>query len=77
METKMTHKGWKYNVLNKEEVINFNSGEVPFMTYFKGKLEWREDKKYLLIPGTGSLILVGDVNQSDEDILNDIAKNSV
>lgn len=76
MKMKKSTNGLEYRVLNKEEVIELNNG-VPFMQYVKGKMEWDENKKYILVPATGSFVLVGDINESDDDILSDFVKNSI
>ena len=46
----------KKRLLTKEEVDEFNRGEVPFMTSLKGTLEWEEGYDYYLVYSTGSFI---------------------
>jgi hypothetical protein len=40
-------------------------------------LEWDDDSKYLLVPGTGSFVLKGSVNESDDEILGDWLNHSI
>jgi hypothetical protein len=76
METKTSSNGLKYQVLNKEEVIELNEG-VPYMQYVKDKMEWDENKKYILVLSTGSFVLVGGTEQSDDEILSDFINYSI
>ncbi len=69
-EIKISKNGLSYYVLSKDEVNKLNEG-VEYMQYVKGLLEWDENSKYLLIPGTGSMVLRGTINESDDEILND------
>ena len=75
-EMKISATGREYYVLNKDEVKELNEG-VAHMQYVKGMLEWDDDSKYLLVPGTGSFVLKGSVNESDDEILNDYIKHRV
>jgi hypothetical protein len=76
MEAKVSAKGMKYYQLEEEDVIRLNDG-VEHMQHVKGMLEWDDDSKYLLVPGTGSFVLKGSVNESDDEILNDYIKHRV
>lgn len=77
MTAKVSSKGWNYHVLDKQEVNDLNEGNVPFMKYCKGKMEWDENKKYLLIPSTGSFILTGKTSETDDEILSDPINHSI
>jgi hypothetical protein len=52
-------KEWEgKKLLTRSEVEELNSGEVPFMSYYKGKLEWVEGWDYWLVYGTGSFVWI-------------------
>ncbi len=76
MTPKVSTTGLKYYALDKEDVIELNEG-VQYMQWVKGKLSLDENIKYLLLPGTGSLVLQGTISESDDDILNDIGKHLI
>ena len=75
-KAKVSTTGLKYYALDKEDVIELNEG-VQYMQWVKGKLSLDENIKYLLLPGTGSLVLQGTISESDDDILNDIGKHLI
>lgn len=60
-------------ILTKEEVQDINAGKIPSMTSYKGKLEYNEHLKYVLIPGTGSTIISGDAYKTMHEIMTDHA----
>jgi hypothetical protein len=76
MIEKFSTKGRQYYALEKEDVNRFNEG-VDHMQWVKGRLSWDENTKYIMIPGTGSLILQGNICESDEDIINNISKHII
>jgi len=76
MEAKVSAKGREYYQLEEEDVIRLNDG-VEYMLHVKGMLEWNNDTKYLLIPGTGSSVLKGNINESDDEILGDWLNHSI
>jgi hypothetical protein len=76
MIEKFSNKGRQYYALEEEDVNRFNEG-VDHMQWVKGKLSWDENTKYIMIPGTGSLILQGNICESDEDIINNISKHII
>jgi hypothetical protein len=76
MIEKFSTKGRQYYALEEEDVNRFNEGVYP-MQWVKGKLSWDENTKYIMIPGTGSLILQGNICESDEDIINNISKHII
>lgn len=76
MEAKISEKGMNYYVLNEEDVNRLNKG-VDGMQHVKGMLSWDLNTKYLLVPGTGSYILKGTINESDDVILGDYVKYTI
>lgn len=76
MTSKTSTSGLKYYALDEEDVIQLNEG-VEYMQWVKGKLSLDENTKYLLLPGTGSIVLKGTICESDDDILNDISKHII
>lgn len=76
MTPKISTKGLEYYALDEEDVIQLNEG-VEYMQWVKGKLSFDENNKYLLIQGTGSIVLKGTICESDEEILNNISKHII
>ena len=76
MEAKVSAKGMEYYQLEEDDVIRLNDG-VEYMSHVKGMLGWDNDTKYLLIPGTGSMVLKGNINESDDEILGDWLNHSI
>ena len=76
MIEKFSIKGRQYYTLEEEDVNRLNKG-VDHMQWVKGMLSWDENTKYIMIPGTGSLILRGNICESDEDMINNISKHII
>ena len=58
-------------ILTKEEVQDINTGKIPGMAYLEGTLEYSEHLKYILVPGTGSIVISGAAHKTMHEIMID------
>lgn len=70
MEKRISKRGTEYSILTKEEVNEINEGKFPFMSYLKGTLEWKEENDYLLIAGTGSVVLIVERDEMLDNVID-------